>query len=187
LRQQTQKYTFCFLLLLAVSYHAAAQQRVSAEKVEVKDTVFTHSVSKATWLSTAFPGLGQFYNKKYWKLPIVYGALGTTAFFIYDNNQQYQLFLNAFEARIDDDPTNDSFTQFNERQLIELQNIYRKWRDLSIILTVFGYALNILDAHVDAHLFYYDIDDDLSIHWEPSIVSTPYSNGLGFSLKFNFR
>lgn len=160
---------------------------VSGERVELQDTVFTHSVSRATWLSVAFPGLGQIYNKKYWKLPIVYGALGTTVYFAIDNNRQYQLFLNAFNARIDDDPNNETFTQFDERQLIELQNIYRKWRDLSIILTGLGYALNVLDAYVDAHLFYYDIDDDLSMHWQPTVISTPYSNGFGVSLKIQLR
>ncbi|MGB0177109.1 MAG: DUF5683 domain-containing protein, partial [Owenweeksia sp.] len=144
-----------------------ADKQVNPEKIKVADTAQTHSVATATWLSVAFPGLGQIYNRKYWKLPIVYGALGATIYFIIDNNKTYQYYLDGF-YQITSTPGNDRFLGvYDERQLIELQNIYRKWRDLNIVLAGVVYALNILDAHVDAHLFYYNIDDDLTLRWDP--------------------
>ncbi|HBF18800.1 MAG: hypothetical protein CMI36_11925 [Owenweeksia sp.] len=159
----------------------------TAEEIEPKDTAQTHSVATATWLSTAFPGLGQIYNRKYWKLPIVYGALGTTIYFIIDNNKSYHYFLDGF-YQITATPENDRFLGvYDERQLIELQNIYRKWRDLNIVLAGVAYALNILDAHVDAHLYYYDIDDDLTFRWEPTIIRGPGYHAMGVSLKLTIK
>lgn len=150
----------------------------------------THSVKRATVLSASFPGLGQFYNKKYWKMPLVYGAMGTTIYFAIDNHRQYRRFLDAFYIRIDEDPnTFDEFVNIytRESQLIELQDYYRKYRDFNIILTGFTYALQIIDAHVDAHLFYYNIDDNLSFDWQPTIIQSPFFNSPGISVKLNFR
>ncbi len=150
----------------------------------------THSVKKATMRSVIFPGLGQAYNKKYWKMGVIYAGMGTAIYFAVDNNQQYQLYRDAFFARIDDDPNTigggDS-DLYNERQLIELQNIYRRWRDLSIILCAAVYGLNIIDAHVDAHLFYYDVSENLNLSWEPALIRGPYSNSIGVGIKLNFN
>lgn len=151
------------------------------------DTTHPHSVAKATWLSTAFPGLGQIYNRKYWKLPIIYAALGTTIYFVIDNHQSYRFFLDGF-YEIQATPADDRFLGiYDERQLVELQNIYRKWRDLNIILTGLGYALNILDAHVDAHLYYYNIDEDLTLRWEPALIRAPGMQAIGLSLKLDIQ
>lgn len=150
----------------------------------------THSVKRATVLSASFPGLGQFYNKKYWKMPIVYGAMGTTIYFAIDNHRLYQRYLDAFYIRDDDDPTTfDEFVNIypEASQLIELQDYYRKYRDFNIILTGFVYALQIIDAHVDAHLFYYNIDDNLSLQWQPTTIRSPFYNSFGLSVKFNLR
>lgn len=173
-------------LFLCSSGHIKAQ--LTADTVVEKVVVEDHSVSKATWLSVAFPGLGQIYNKKYWKLPIVYGAMATTIYFAVDNHTQYRRYLDAFYIRIDDDPnTTDEFPLLDERQLIEFQDLFRKWRDLNIILTGFTYALQIIDAHVDAHLFYYNVDDDLTLRWEPTVIQNPYYNSIGVSLKLDIR
>jgi len=179
-------------LILSLGYLSAFSQSEEKPRVKAEETVKAidtgHSVSKATWLSTAFPGLGQAYNGSYWKMPIIYAAMGTTIYFAIDNHNIYREFLDAFYVRTDDDPnTVDAYVgAYNERQLIEIQNQFRKWRDLNIILTVVIYALNILDAHVDAHLYYYNVNDNLSLHLEPSIIQSPYYNSMGISLKFNF-
>lgn len=163
------------------------KDEIKAEKVKSLDTARNHSVSTATWLSVAFPGLGQIYNRKYWKLPIIYGALGATIYFIIDNNNSYNYYLDGF-YQITATTENDLFLGvYDERQLIELQNIYRKWRDLNIVLAGVAYALTILDAHVDAHLFYYNINDDLTFHWDPSIIQTPGLNTFGISLKLDLK
>ncbi len=160
------------LLLLGKVGTAQKRDKVKGDSVEVV-IQGDHSPGKAALYSTIFPGLGQIYNKKYWKLPIVYGALAGGIYAISFNQDQYQIYLNAFKSRLDDDPSNDQFSsQYNERQLIELQNLYRRWRDLSIILSCVGYGLNVLDAYIDAHLMYYDVGDDLSLQWRPAIIQS---------------
>lgn len=155
---------------------------------ELPDSLQVHSITKATWFSAVLPGLGQAYNRKYWKIPIIYAALGGLTYLIIDNNYYYHYYLDGF-YEINSTPENDLFLGlYDERQLIELQNIYRKWRDLSIIITGVVYALNILDAHVDAHLFYYNLDDDLTLRWEPALIRGPSvnTNAIGVSFKVNF-
>ena len=122
-------------------------------------------------------------------MPIVYGAMATTIYFAVDNHRQYRRYLDAFYIRDDDDPnTTDEFEGiYKEVQLIELQDYFRKYRDFNIILTSFVYALQIIDAHVDAHLFYYNVDDDLSLQWQPTTIRSPYYNSFGLSVKLNFK
>ena len=170
---------------------AKAPKKVKAEKVARPDSAYRpiQVPGKAAMYAAVLPGLGQIYNKKYWKLPLVYGALGAGVYAITFNHDQYRIYLDAFYTRIDDEPDNDQFVGvYDERQLIELQNIYRRWRDLSIILTGVAYGLQILDAYVDAHLFYFDVSDDLSINWQPSILQNQYAQpnafGVGITLSF---
>ncbi|AEV31390.1 hypothetical protein Oweho_0370 [Owenweeksia hongkongensis DSM 17368] len=149
-----------------------------------------HSPSKAAMLSSTFPGMGQVYNKKYWKVPIVYAAMGAAIYAIIWNQDQYKIYEDAFYSRLDNDLSNDQFAGvYDERQLIELQNFYRQQRDLSIILGAVAYGLNVLDAYVDAHLFYYDVSDDLSLRWEPTIMNNQnYGTlGFGFGVTLSFK
>ncbi len=166
--------------------------KVKAEKVVKNDTAVRpyQNPGKAAMYAAVLPGLGQIYNKKYWKLPLVYGALGAGIYAITFNHDQYRIYLDAFYTQIDDDITNDQFAGvYDERQLIELQNIYRRWRDLSIILTGVAYGLQVLDAYVDAHLFYFDVSDDLSLNWQPSLIRNQYarSNAFGVGITLSFK
>lgn len=124
------------------------------------------------------PGWGQIYNKKVWKVPIIWAGLGTTIGFAIYNHQQYAEFRDAYYIRIDDDPnTTDPYENFySASQLITIQTQYRRWRDLSIILAVGVYGYNILDAYIDAHLFYFDITEDLSLNIEPTLLPTAGGN-----------
>lgn len=149
-----------------------------------------HSPSKAAMLSSTFPGMGQVYNKKYWKVPIVYAAMGAAVYAIIWNQDQYKIYEQAFYSQIDNDQSNDQFAGvYDQRQLIELQNFYRQQRDLSIILGAVAYGLNVLDAYVDAHLFYYDVSDDLSLRWEPTIMNNQNLSALsfGFGVTLTFK
>lgn len=153
------------------------------------DSTLPHSVSKATWLSAALPGAGQFYNEKYWKIPIIYAGLGAVTYFAVENNRQYQKFLSAFLTRVDgDSSTVDQFVDIypETSQLIELQDLYRRWRDLSIIIGVAVYALNILDAHVDAHLYDFNVNQDLSFRLEPAVLrqNALYAVGFNFTIRW---
>jgi hypothetical protein len=142
-----------------------------------------HSVSRATWLSTAFPGAGQAYNGKYWKMPIIYGGIGACTYLAIDNHRFYKRYLDAFLMRVDSTGTDEFFGIYTERQLIELQNIYRDWRDLSIIIGGLVWALNVIDAHVDAHLFYYNLSEDISFKFEPSYFQVGNLPAVGIGLK----
>lgn len=130
----------------------------------------TKSPHTASILSAVLPGAGQFYNEKYWKIPIVYGAMGTALYFANDNNQNYQNFKNALESR-----NKGELDQYNEiysnTQLLTIIDFYQRNRDISYILLAAAYILNIVDASVDAHLFDFDINEDLSVSTKPSVTS----------------
>jgi len=144
---------------------------------------YNRKIKKAAILSTACPGLGQIYNKKYWKTPVIYTALGSTAYYYIDNNNKYLDYKKAYITRNDEDPlTIDNYPNYTNNNLITLQDYYRNSRDLSGLLFIFIYILNIVDASVDAHLTEYNIDDDLSLQFIP--VKNKFET-LNISLKYN--
>lgn len=137
----------------------------------VKDSIVrNHSPKKATIYSAILPGLGQAYNRKYWKIPVIYGIGGLLTYFVIDNNKQYIQYKNAFKIRMDGNPaTVDPYINiYTDDDLKVLKDYYRRNRDLSYIGIGATYILNIVDAAVDAHLFYFDISDDLTLKAEPS-------------------
>lgn len=179
------------LLLLFCSLNLKAQEEVSinAADTSMVDSTETHSVSKATWLSTAIPGAGQFYNGAYWKMPIIYGGLGACIYLAIDNHRIYRRYLDAFFLKIDSNATETNIyvQAYSERELIELQNIYRDWRDLAIIIGAVVWALNVVDAHVDAHLYDYNMSDNLSLRAEPSLFYVNNFPAVGLRLKLNLQ
>lgn len=168
-------------------------QAAIAQESAVLDTLETplkkHSPKKATLFSAALPGLGQVYNKKIWKVPIIYAGIGTCIYFIDRNNTLFQRYKNALVAESDDDPNTINDTGFSTFQLDQLQDTYRSWRDLSWIILAGVYILNVVDANVDAHLFYFDVDEDLSLELRPDFRSS-WGNSAGvipgISLSLNF-
>jgi len=146
---------------------------------------------KAVWLGAIFPGAGQMYNKSYWKLPIVYGAFMGCGYAIHWNNNRYTNYKIAYldlyndiqDGTVTDDPSKSYIAVMPEgydmvrvggesrwlNTLQNQQNIYRRYRDYSILATVIVYALSLIDAYVDAQLFDYDISPDLSLNIEPQI------------------
>lgn len=154
-----------------------------------------NSVKKATTLSMVCPGAGQVYNHSYWKLPIVVGGFASLIFCVDFNNRGYQRYSRAYKYRTDgDDSTVDEFANYSNvttDMLKKYKNDYRRNRDLCIILTAVFYAVQVVDAHVDAHMKTYDISDDLSFNVEPSInqfatrrSGTTNTFGLNFNLTF---
>lgn len=130
-------------------------------------------VKKATTLSTICPGAGQIYNRSYWKVPIVVGGFAALGYVIDFNNRGYKRFKLAYTQVTDgDDSTVDEFNgRYSASYLKSLRNSYRRNRDFAIILTGAFYLLNIVDAHVDAHLKDYDVSDNLAMWLEPSVNS----------------
>jgi len=164
-------------------------------------TLKKHSPGKATMYSAVLPGLGQFYNKKYYKIPIIYGGFIGLGYEISFYNQKYINFKQAYYDLHDNNPLTKSYEKtfpyydysktadFNNWSQTFLNGIdfYRRYRDIFIISTVGFYLLNILDANVDAHFMDFDISNDLTINFEPFIVD-PMTNSaiLGGQLVINF-
>lgn len=139
-----------------------------------------HSSTKAIILSAVLPGTGQIYNKKYWKVPIIYAGLGALIYSISFSNKNYHTYKDAYIARTDSDPlTTDNYPRYTDDNLRSLFEYYRRNRDLSYILAGTVYVLNILDAYVDAELFYFDVSDDLSINYSPFIMNSQQGNTIG--------
>jgi len=145
----------------------------------------THSAHKASVLSTIIPGAGQIYNKKYWKVPIIYASLGTSIYFINENHNKYTDYKNAYLQRADGE-IDDYFDLYNNSQLITIMDYYQRNRDVSYILTAAIYLLNIVDASVDAHLLDFDVSDELTLSYAPSFIHTPFGKNTSLSLKMNF-
>jgi hypothetical protein len=164
---------------------------------------------RALWLALVLPGAGQIYNRKYWKLPIIYGGFIGCAYAMRWNNQMYLDYSQAYLDIMDDDPNTASYTQFlhlgnqiNSSNIERYKEVfrsrrdrYRRWRDLSFFVMLGVYALSVIDAYVDASLSTFDISDDLSLQVQPAIINnkmtvspnSPLSNnaiGIRSSLKF---
>ena len=154
-------------------------------------------IKKATTLSTICPGAGQIYNKSYWRVPIVIGGMASTIYTIDWNNRGYQRFKTAYTLRVDYEKNPDKYPNgsadefkgaYSSTFLKNLKDSYRRNRDLCILLTAGVYVLNIIDAHVDAHLKDFDISDNLAMDIEPyfgtTTVNTQPTFGVNLSVKF---
>jgi hypothetical protein len=157
------------LLVFPALYAQTSKDSIPADTSKVKK----HSPTKASLFSTFVPGLGQAYNKKYWKIPIIYVGSGILGYLANKYGKEYQRFRKAYNAVSDDDPTTvDEFNgQVSKDDLYYWKEKYRRSRDLDIIGLAGIYILNIVDASVDAHLFDFDISDDLSFRIEPVIFN----------------
>lgn len=162
-----------WLAIVCCPFTLKAQDQDSTmhQKEETPDTILVHSPKKATLYSAILPGLGQAYNKKYWKIPIVYAGFAGCTYLIMTNNSEYQKFVVAYdyvEEGSVGEPPNDYATRYpTTEQLLNGQYLYRRSLEQAVILTVVWYAANIIDATVDAHFFYFDISEDLSLDIAP--------------------
>lgn len=145
--------------------------------------IWKPNVSTATWLALVIPGGGQIYNRKYWKLPIVYGGFVGCMYAYNWNGQMYKDYRQAYLDIMDSDPNTNSYKEFFrpgynfEANKEYLKNVfkkrkdrYRRWRDLSIFATIGVYALSVIDAYVDAQLSTFDISDDINLTIEPQVI-----------------
>ncbi len=142
---------------------------------EEKDSLFiaNHSPRKAVIYSAVLPGLGQVYNRKYWKVPIVYAGLGGLAYGIKFNGDRYQFYKDKYKYMLDNKVNEWEGISLKEAEFYK--NYHRRYRDLFSILTAGFYIIQIVDASVDANLIDYDISDDLSLLIDPVLI--PFQNG----------
>lgn len=150
-----------------------------------------HSPAKAAIFSALLPGLGQGYNKKYWKIPIVYAGLGGLGFGVYHTGTNFINYRNAYRLQVDDNPlTIGSYKGVAEANALKsYRDYYKRLLDITAICTGVWYLLNIVDAAVDAHLFEWNMRNDLSVSWQPEIKTPAGINpqaSVGASVRLRF-
>jgi hypothetical protein len=193
---------FVLLVLISCSLYGQGLEVDTTQLTEVPvDAEKIHSPKKATIYSAILPGLGQAYNKKYWKIPIIYAGFGTIGYFIGWNNGFYNTYKLAYSDFTDDDDSTNSYldvlppgydlentTDYNNFKsgLSKQSDYYRRNRDLLIIGMVAFYGLNLIDASVDAHLFDFDISEDLTLNWQPAVKTHEKQLVYGVYCTFNF-
>ena len=177
-----------FFFLGTVSLFAQAKEETV---LIAKDTTKLQEIdpltpAKAAFYSAILPGLGQAYNKKYWKIPLVYGAIGTSMYFYLDNNKKYHEARDEYKRRLEGYPRNEKFERLDDSRLIDAQKFYQRNRDLSSLFVVGFYVLNIIDANVDAALIQFNVNERLSFRPEiyPSDVTITPNVGLTFNYNF---
>lgn len=180
-------YIFAFFFLLGSS--TAFSQQIG-DAVKAKDTLKAREIdplrpSKAAFYSAILPGLGQAYNKKYWKIPIVYGAIGTSLYFYIDHNNKYHSYRDAYKRRLAGF-NDDQYQYLDDSRLISAQRFYQRNRDLSLLVTIGFYVLNIVDANVDAHLIQFNVSDKLSMHPDVYMNDINYKPNVGLTFNYQF-
>ncbi|RED47547.1 DUF5683 domain-containing protein [Seonamhaeicola aphaedonensis] len=191
---------FCFSVVAQEKEKKTKRKKLPKEIVI--DTVLTRepinplSPAKAAFYSAILPGLGQAYNKKYWKIPLVYGALGTGIYFYSTNNKEYNRYRDAYKRRLAGFTDDEFYFDSNGNQLSSPrvttqglergQKFYRRNKEISLLVTLGLYALNIIDANVDAHLLQYNVDENLSLapHYRFNEFDAKSNVGLTLNLKF---
>lgn len=173
---------------------AAVVKAMKADSVKISKpkrdwSTWRPNAKRAMWLAIVIPGAGQIYNRKYWKLPIVYGGFIGCLYAIRWNNQMYRDYSQAYMDIMDNDPNTQSYNQFlhlgttiTDENRERYQNLfkrrkdfYRRYRDLSIFCMIGVYALSVIDAYVDASLSEFDISKDLSLRLEPAVINNRQS------------
>ena len=190
---------FCFSVLAQDNEEQKqedAPEIITEETVEFSEDINPLSPAKAAFFSAVLPGLGQAYNKKYWKIPLVYGALGTGIYFYINNNKEYNRYRDAYKSRLAGFKTDEFYfgpqgeelanPRITDDGLRRAQKFYRRNKELSLLVTIGIYALNIIDANVDAHLLQYNVDDNLSLAPHYRINEIDAKGNLGLTLNFKF-
>lgn len=147
----------CCLLLLLGGLSAGPCQAQSLETMEGR----RERIARTTRHSALIPGWGQIDNGKWWKVPIVYGALGVSGYFIQWEGGQYKEYRDGYRAMTDDDPETVYVTQFNAQQVLDRRDFHRSNLEQSILTFALLWGAQVVDAHVDAHLFGFDVSEDL--------------------------
>ena len=164
----------CILFICTLFSISVFSQKITKEK----------SPKKAAIYSAIIPGSGQVYTKKYWKVPIIYSGLITSTYFINSNNQQYKTYKTAAITSVNNNSTDQIVNggNYSFSELKTLKDYYRRNRELSYFSFITVYLLNVVDASVNAHLYHFDISDDISLNIQPYLNL----NNQGINLSINF-
>lgn len=194
------KLLYIFFLVLATPLLAQVSDslKVKTEKraIVVSDSIFSEveydplAPSRAAFYSAVIPGLGQVYNKRYWKIPIIYAGMAAGIYFYKEQDNDYNRFRDAYKRRLagykDDEFYGEGPEPFiSDDRLINAQKSAQKNKSISIIVTVAFYLLNIVDANVDAHLRQYEVSEDLSL--QPNLNVNPINAKAQYGMSLTYR
>lgn len=184
------------LIFLTGSIDGFSQEQSKKDSVAQYRLDSIHKPKVSLIASAILPGGGQIYNQIYkttgqrnhlwWKLPIIYGGLGTTVYMTISNNFYYKTFKGERIARLDDSYVSTTYAALSDSQLKVYQDQYDRWRNLSIIGGLGIYLLQMIDANVEGHLMHFDTSDELSLSWRPTLISLANSSVAGFSFRISF-
>lgn len=190
-------FILSLLLILGTAPILAQQDSVSVSTerfIPATDEDFKEydplAPARAAFYSAVLPGLGQAYNGRYWKIPIVYAALGVGTYFYINNDNEYHRYRDAYRIRLAGG-TNDEFSDENGTPLIsdsglqDAQEFYQRNKEVSLLVMIGLYALNIIDANVDAHLQQFNVSENLAL--KPAYNFNTFTGKTDFGLSLNFK
>ena len=177
---------FAFISIFAIPQTSFSQNYTDSIKVK------THSPHKAFIYSAILPGMGQVYNRQYWKVPVLYAGIATLTYFFIFNTDKYHTYRNEYVARSNNDSTNfnPSYSMYSDNIILQLKSYYQRNLEFTYIVAGLVYLLNIIDASVYAHLFTFDVGNDLTLRIDPMLNNnflrsgSPPSAGLQLTLRF---
>ena len=185
-----RKLHYIFILTcLFLSFKGRAQEEMTLITQDtVKAVIDPNRPARAAFYSALVPGLGQAYNKKYWKVPIVYIGLGVGIYSYAWNQKKYQGFRDEYKRRLDgtSDPNHPIYGGLDNDRLIRGQKFHQRNRDLSALITAGIYILNIVDANIDAHLMQFNVNDNLSLKPDMNQNQIDYQFNYGMTLTYSF-
>lgn len=197
------KHLYILFLCLISTLYAVSQTEKDSTSVSLDQNLFLANEtltrqamdplrpSKAAFYSAILPGLGQAYNKRYWKVPIVWGAIGAGVYFYVNNDKQFDRYRGAYKRRLagfkDDEFYGPNVApSISNDGLIRAQQQFRRNKEISLLVTLLLYTLNIVDANVDAHLLQFNVDQNLSLSPHYQFNQLENSTDLGLTLNFKF-
>ena len=190
------------ILFLCLSFPALAQEDDIKDKknnlpqtsegiiiegeINTREPIDPLTPARAAFYAAVLPGLGHIYLKQYWKVPVIYAGLGAGMYFYLDNQKEYNRYRDAYKRRLAGFEDDEFYGSITDDGLREAQKTLRRNKELSLLVTVGVYILNIVWANVDAHLLQFNVDDNLSLTPHYKINNYDNSGDLGLTLNFKF-
>ena len=181
------------IIFISINPNTSECQTVSKQDINtsdsIKNKVIVHSPTKAWIMSTIVPGLGQAYNKKYWKIPVIYTGFAVLGYFLITNRTQYFHYKELYYSKMDslNNKLSTDISADEIQNLIAIKNYYRRNLELTSIFTGVLYLMNIIDANVDANLYDYDVSDNLSLNIKPYSYQHGYNSYCGLTLSLKIK
>lgn len=181
------QFILLFLLFGLTSIFAQEKKQIISKDTLKSETIDPLRPAKAAFYSAILPGLGQVYNKKYWKVPLVYGAIGTSVYFYIDSQKNYNIYRDEYKNRLaGNSSSSTSLARLDNSRLIAAQKQFQRNRDLSALFIVGFYVLNIIDANIDAALSQFNVSENLAFKPVMNTNTITSKTDFGFACAYSF-